>query len=95
MHHLRSRRYEAGDYAACDILIDLETAIEKAGLTNRQRQVLRLIYEEDLTQSEAAERLMVTQEAIAKYAKATIKRITAVYRKWEYGVVTISEKEVV
>jgi DNA-directed RNA polymerase specialized sigma subunit len=51
-HALKIRRFN-GDTAASDILIDLATAIAMAGLTERQRQALRLVYEEDLTQEEA------------------------------------------
>jgi hypothetical protein len=51
-HALINRQYQ-GDYAAVDILVDLRKAVELAGLTSRQAQALRLVYEEDLTQEEA------------------------------------------
>jgi hypothetical protein len=49
-HALKLRRFN-GDTAASDILIDLEAAIAMSGLTDRQRQALHLVYEEDLTQA--------------------------------------------
>lgn len=36
-HEISSRRY-AGDYGACDVLIDFDIAVDKARLTRRQRR---------------------------------------------------------
>lgn len=80
---LRSRRFN-GDYAACDILIDLETAISQAGLTDRQRQALRLVFEEDLTQSEAGKRMGVQQNTVAVSLRVALKKIAAVYESWAW-----------
>ena len=55
-HALEARQYQ-GDYSAVDILADLATAIERAGLTDRQRQALRLVLIDDLTQKAAGERM--------------------------------------
>jgi DNA-directed RNA polymerase specialized sigma24 family protein len=49
---LVNRQY-MGDYDAVVLLADLRNAVELAGLTERQRQALRLVYEEDLTQEDA------------------------------------------
>mgnify|MGYP000940852541 CR=1 FL=1 len=42
-HALVERQYD-GDYDAVILLVDLATAIEKAGLTERQREALTLVY---------------------------------------------------
>jgi predicted transcriptional regulator len=93
VHALRSRRFDAGDYDACDILIDLDEAIKLAKLTHRQRQVMALIVERDMTQEDAGKVLGVGQDAVSYCLKGAIRRITEVYRKWEYGEVVIQLDE--
>jgi DNA-binding CsgD family transcriptional regulator len=80
---LKSRQY-LGDYDATIILIDLETAISKAGLTDRQRQALRLVFEEDLTQAEAGKRLGITQQNVGKYVNSALVKIAEVYESWAW-----------
>ena len=80
---LSSRRFN-GDYAASDILIDLETAISKAGLTGRQCQALKLVFEEDLTQSEAGKRLGIRQNTVADSLRVALVKIAAVYENWAW-----------
>lgn len=78
---LKERRY-LGDTAASDVLIDLDTAITRAGLTDRQRQVLRLIYVEDLTQESAGERLGIRREAVKRHISVAETKIARVYEYW-------------
>jgi DNA-binding CsgD family transcriptional regulator len=80
---LKSRQY-LGDYDATIILIDLETAISRAGLTDRQRQALRLVFEEDLTQAEAGKRMDITRQNVAKYVDTSLKKIAEVYESWAW-----------
>ncbi|MGM0836027.1 MAG: sigma factor-like helix-turn-helix DNA-binding protein [Bacillota bacterium] len=80
-HALKQRRF-AGDYAACDVLIDLERAIELAGLTARQRQALGLVYEADLTQVEAGRRMGISQQAVEQFVKAAEEAIADIYYYW-------------
>lgn len=80
-HALMQRRY-AGDNAASDILIDLQTAIERAGLTDRQRQALELVYGEDLTQTDAGERMGVRQDVVNRHIAIATTKIARVYESW-------------
>ncbi|SDZ51136.1 Sigma-70, region 4 [Evansella caseinilytica] len=80
-HTLKERRYK-GDYVACDILTDLETAISLARLTTRQSETLGLIYFKDFTQKKAAERLGLRQDTISRHEKAAIQKVGAVYQFW-------------
>lgn len=80
-HSLINRQYQ-GDYDACVILIDLATAIAKAGLTDRQRMALRLVYEEDLTQAEAGKRMGLARTTIETYEGHAIDKIAEVYFYW-------------
>jgi RNA polymerase sigma factor (sigma-70 family) len=81
LHALRQRRY-AGDTAASDILIDLATAIERAGLTDRQRQAIDLVYGEDLTQRDAGERLGIAQNTLSEALERALENIAEIYFYW-------------
>jgi DNA-directed RNA polymerase specialized sigma24 family protein len=83
-HDIKERRY-FGDYAACDILIDLQLAIEAAGLSDRQREALRLVYVEDLGSRRAAEAMAISQRAVNKNIGRALARLARVYRDWNYG----------
>ncbi|WHY01857.1 sigma factor-like helix-turn-helix DNA-binding protein [Neobacillus sp. DY30] len=94
-HALINRQYQ-GDYDAVVLLADLSTAIEMAQLTGRQRQALRLVYEEDLTQEEAGKRLGIGRRAVGYHVEDAINAISEVYWYWSrhgegYTVNTIKE----
>ena len=70
--------------------MDLQTAVELAGLTDRQRQALRLRFVELKTQEEVAlEMDGITQVGVHYHLQGALKRIAAVYRRWNYGEVTV------
>lgn len=80
-HALKGRRF-AGDYAGCDILIDLHRAIELANLTARQRQALELVYGEDLTQAEAGKRMGLDKPGVNNLLDRAIEGIADIYYYW-------------
>jgi RNA polymerase sigma factor (sigma-70 family) len=82
-HALKIRRFN-GDTAASDILIDLATAIAMAGLTERQRQALRLVYEEDLTQEEAGKRMGLDKPGVNNLLDRAIIAVSEVYFYWSH-----------
>jgi predicted DNA-binding protein (UPF0251 family) len=55
--------------------------------------VIDLVYGEDLRQVDAAERLGIAQKNVSDCLKGAIKRITKVYRDWEYGEVTVNYED--
>ncbi|OUA56832.1 sigma factor-like helix-turn-helix DNA-binding protein [Bacillus thuringiensis] len=79
--YMQERRFN-GDYAAADILIDLETAISNADLTDRQRQVLRLVYFEDMKQRDVAISLGITAPTVSLYKQLLAQKIAAVFEFW-------------
>ena len=80
-HALINRQYQ-GDYDAVVLLADLATAIAMARLTDRQREALRLVYEEDLTQEEAGKRLGIAQKNVSEALDRAIENIAEVYYYW-------------
>jgi DNA-directed RNA polymerase specialized sigma subunit len=89
LHRLRERRFHAGDFSASDLLLDIQTAIDNAKLSNRQRLALYWIYEMDLTQKDAAVQMGVTREAVTQLIGGAVERIAGVFSKWEYGEITV------
>jgi predicted XRE-type DNA-binding protein len=88
LHRLRSARFERGDYAASDILLDLDNAIIAANLTVRQRQAVYYLYEEDYGQGEVAEILGIDQSNVSRAADRALEWIATVFRGWKYGEIT-------
>lgn len=43
----------------------------------------------DLTQAEAARVMGITQQAVAKMYDEAAEKLASVYRKWEYGEITV------
>lgn len=78
---LTQRRY-AGDYAASDILIDLQHAIERADLTARQRQALTLVFRQDLSQVDTAQQLGVSKQTVNRLVNVALTKIARVYEAW-------------
>lgn len=78
---LKARQYD-GDYDAVVLLADLQTAIKRAGLTDRQRQAIELVLMGDLKQKDAAKRLAISRQAVALYVDYAAKKIAEIYEEW-------------
>lgn len=87
-HRIAERRYK-GDTAASDILIDLHSAINSAGLTERQTEAIAWVYGVDLTQKDAAALMAVSREAITQFIGEAAARIAAVFARWGKTEVTV------
>jgi len=80
-HALVERQYD-GDYDAVILLVDLTTAIEKAGLTERQREALTLVYFDDLSQVEAGERMGASKQTVNRLVTVATAKVARVYEVW-------------
>jgi predicted DNA-binding protein (UPF0251 family) len=87
-HRIAARRFK-GDTAASDILIDLHSAINSAGLTDRQTEAVAWVYGADVTQAKAAGIMGITQQGVADLTDNAAERVAAVFKRWEYEEVTI------
>lgn len=94
-HKIGARRF-TGDTAASDILIDLHSAIESAGLTDRQAEAVGWVYGVDVTQTKAAKIMGISQKNVNEYLEIAVGRIVDVYKRWKYEEVTVEiEREAV
>ncbi|MCY8472423.1 sigma factor-like helix-turn-helix DNA-binding protein [Bacillus halotolerans] len=75
-------RRRCGDYDAATILIDIHKALDAAGLTDRQRQAIELVYFGELTQAEAGERMGIARDVVSRHCSAACEKITDIYRYW-------------
>lgn len=75
IHRIQERQYLKGDYGATIELVDLGRAIERAELTERQAEALRLVYFEDLEQAEAGLQMGVSQQAVSQFIDTAIQKI--------------------
>ncbi|WP_151737224.1 RNA polymerase subunit sigma [Paenibacillus tengchongensis] len=80
-------RVDHADYAAADILIDLNAAGRSAGLTAREAAAITRVYRDGLTHKEAALALGVPASEMTALIDSAIEKITEVYKRWEYGEV--------
>lgn len=58
-----------GDY------LDLYDALDNAGLTERQREAIDLVFFENMTQEEAAEEMSVSRRAVGFFIDAALKKL--------------------
>lgn len=60
---------------AKDTEIDVMKIIDKAKLTERQKEAIELVYFEGLTQSEAAKRMRISQPNVSSYIDYSLKKM--------------------
>ena len=78
---------ERDDYMVPSAYLDLYNALDKAGLTDRQRQAIELVYFEGLTQKDAGAEMSVSQPMVVKYIDVSLAKIKEFYRKgYKIGV---------
>jgi hypothetical protein len=87
INQVKEMRFFSGDFGACDLIIDLEEALEKAPITDIQRIIIDLYYYKDLTQVETSHRLSydygieITQQGVNAHLKSIHKRLAKYYEE--------------
>lgn len=77
IHKLEQRSIYSGDSASAIVLVDLMSAIEgnESVLTGKQSEAMKMVLIEDITESEAASMLGISQQALHYRIKAALLRI--------------------
>lgn len=75
-------RKRLGEYEAAEVLLDLHNAVELADLTDRQREAVRLVYFEDLTQVEAGKRMGISARAVRYFIEDATNKLADIYYYW-------------
>ena len=84
IHHLREQRFRGTDTTFLSgLLIDFEKIQGKAGLTERQLQALWYRFELDLFQTDVAEIMGISQQAVSKHIDNAIAKIVIVAKEEE------------
>ena len=79
-HALTERQY-VGDTDAIIALLDFATAVERAKLTDRQAQALRLVYDVGMTQKDAGRAMGVRQNTVSEALSTAESKIQREYEK--------------
>lgn len=75
LHRVRESRFLRGDYDASIMLIDFCQALADTNLTQRQRQVITYVFIFDLTQTEVAKNLSISQQAVSDHVNTAIQKV--------------------
>lgn len=78
--YYEERQYN-GNYYDNDDLNDIRDAIERAELTDRQREVVELTLIQDMTQSSVARMLGITQKVVNFHERKAVASIAEAYEK--------------
>jgi predicted DNA binding protein len=84
IHSLREQRFQGTDttFLSC-VLIDFERLVSKSRLTERQKEAIYFHFECDFTQSEVAEAMNISQQAVSKHIDNAIAKIVIVAKEEE------------
>lgn len=73
-HKLAEARFYANDLSISDMLVDFDFAVQKA-LTERQQQVIKLTYYNDMRQVDVAKELNLSQQTVQEHTVKAIKNL--------------------
>lgn len=89
-YNIEAERYN-GNTAASDLTLDLKNAILSAGLTDRQTEVIALVYGKwQLTQAEAAGVMGITQQTVGQSLNEAAAKMAVWFAAGDYGEVTVT-----
>ncbi|MGR9546582.1 hypothetical protein [Priestia megaterium] len=82
---VQEMRFYAGDFGACDLLLDLWVALSNIKLSDTQKKIIEYHYIQDLTQAETVKKLaevdniIMSQQAISENLRTINRRISKYY----------------
>jgi DNA-directed RNA polymerase specialized sigma subunit len=75
-HKIAEARFYANDLAISDMLLDFEFAMRKC-LTERQQEVVKLRFFQDLRQVDVADVLRLNQQTVQEHIQKSIKNLAS------------------
>lgn len=78
--YYRERQY-SGNYYDNDDVNDILDAIERAELTDKQREIIKLTFIDDTTHREAGKKLGIARTTVTTQEDRAVKKITEAYEK--------------
>lgn len=73
-HKIAEARFFASDLSISDLLVDFDYALKKA-LTDRQREIITLLYFKDMRQEDVAKLLNLRQQTVQEHSQKAIKNL--------------------
>lgn len=67
----------------------MHSAINSAGLTDRQTEAIAFVYGIDVTHEVAAKQMGISRQAVTKMIDDAAEKMAEVYKRWEYGEVSV------
>jgi DNA-directed RNA polymerase specialized sigma24 family protein len=80
---MESRFYQA-DLSSSDLLMDLELAIKKCGLSEVQRQTIHYLYFKDYTMETTAKLMDCHPPAVYKRKEKALEKLAELFGTWGY-----------
>jgi DNA-directed RNA polymerase specialized sigma24 family protein len=85
-HEINEARGHDTDASAT--IIDLHSAIESAGLTDRQAEAIAWVYGVGVDQTKTAAIMGISQKNVSAHIEVAAQRIAAVFKRWDNGATT-------
>lgn len=83
----------AGNFAAIDMLLDLDEAIAAAYLTDRSWQCVQLCLIQDHKIEDVAAALGIDKAAVSRHVSGAVRKIADNFRYWKYNDNQITHQE--
>lgn len=78
-HHIQAAAYDKGDFDAVNLIVDFQTVSRKVEPTPRQKEALHYVFDLDLTQREAGERMGISQQAVQQLISVYVEKVAKQY----------------
>ena len=83
INHITQLTYFAGDIDALIMLIDFDSALEKAGLTLRELSIIEMVFMQDMKRVDVAKSLGVTKQTVQTWIIRSTDKLANYYAEME------------
>lgn len=82
-NHIKSSMYYNGDYDALIMLVDFEKALMESKLSEKELQVLTLVFIQDMKRVDVAKMFNVRKQTVQSWLKRAVEKIASYYAELE------------